>query len=398
MPDLIIRNAAEFEAAGDDLSRSIIFPIENVSFAGKKITRTILLGWKLDDALESKLEAEGALMFPAILDEERPYSIYRGALYTSAELFGGYDGRDVGTACDTRIFGWFVGNGGETPSPVESMTQRLHDFLINVALTARVKALEAAHIPIIGFMGGHDAPRIETAADKVETFRNIARLARKFTRSGYHVLTGGGPGVMEAANLGAFLAPHNDDSVIDEALALLKSEPTFHSRERWINTAQEVIRRFGGSAADSAPYGWISDPSKRDNPGESLSIPTWLYGFEPPNVFGSHIGKYFSNSVREDGLVSVAKGGIIYAEGSGGTVQEIFADAAQNYYRTCGASAMVLLGSRQWNIQIPVWECLDALARKSAPQHNPHFPSMIACLDDVDEVFEFIAAHPHIRR
>ena len=38
----------------------------------------------------------------------------------------------------------------------------------------------------------------------------------------------------------------------------------------------------------------------------SLGIPTWYYGNEPPNLFASHAGKYFFNSVREDGLVSIA--------------------------------------------------------------------------------------------
>lgn len=396
MPDLVIRNAAELAAAGDDLSRCIIFPIAGASFEGKKIAQAILLGWTLDAELEAKLEREGALFFPAVLDEQRPYSIYRDSVYSSAELMRGYDGKDVTNALDMAVNAWYVANGQELPPPVEAIMQRLHDFLINVALTARVRELEAAKIPIIGFMGGHDAPRIELDPRKPKTFRDVARLARKFARNGYHVLTGGGPGVMEAANLGAFLAPHDDDAVIDEALELLAPEPTFASPENWINTAQEVIRRFGGSAAHSAPYGWISDPAKPGNPGESLSIPTWLYGFEPPNLFGSHIAKYFSNSVREDGLVSVAQGGIIYAEGSGGTVQEIFADAAQNYYKTWGVSAMVLLGAEQWRVRIPVWGCLDALAQKSAQKNNPHFPAMIECLDDVDEVFAFIEAHPHV--
>jgi hypothetical protein len=299
MPDLVIRNAQEFAAAGNDLSRCIIFPIEGASFEGKKIAQAILLGWGIDAELKAKLEKEGALFFPRILDEQRPYPIYRGSIYSSAELMAGYNGKDVEKALDTKIYDWYVVNGRELPPPVEAIMQRLHDFLINVALTARVRELEAAKTPIIGFMGGHDAPRIESGPRKPKTFRDVVRLARKFARKGYHVLTGGGPGVMEAANLGAFLAPHDDDAVVDEALQLLAPEPTFQSREKWINTAQEVIRKFGGSAAHSAPYGWISDPSKRDNPGESLSIPTWLYGFEPPNLFGSHIGKYFSNSVRD---------------------------------------------------------------------------------------------------
>jgi hypothetical protein len=66
---------------------------------------------------------------------------------------------------------------------------------------------------------------------------------------------------------------------------------------------------------------------------ESVGIPTWYYGNEPPNLFASHTGKYFFNSVREDGLVSIASGGIVFGPGNAGTVQEIFQDAPLNYYR-----------------------------------------------------------------
>jgi hypothetical protein len=55
--------------------------------------------------------------------------------------------------------------------------------------------------------------------------------------------------------------------------------------------------------------------------------------------------------VREEGLLALALGGIIYAEGNGGTVQEIFQDANQNYYRTYAnkKSPMILFGVDYWN-------------------------------------------------
>lgn len=87
----------------------------------------------------------------------------------------------------------------------------------------------------------------------------------------------------------------------------------------------------------------------------SLGIPTWFYGNEPPNLFATHTGKYFFNSIREDGLVSVANGGIVFgpgAAGAAGTVQEIFQDTTLNYYRTKETpppSPMVLLGVDYWN-------------------------------------------------
>ena len=68
-------------------------------------------------------------------------------------------------------------------------------------------------------------------------------------------------------------------------------------------------------------------------------MPTWFYGHEPPNFFASHHSKMFFNSLREDGLVTLANKGIIFFEGNAGTVQEVFQDVAQNYYRPARESA-----------------------------------------------------------
>jgi hypothetical protein len=50
------------------------------------------------------------------------------------------------------------------------------------------------------------------------------------------------------------------------------------------------------------------------SPYDSLGIPTWHYGHEPTTSLATHIGKYFQNSIREDGLLELAKQGIVDAE------------------------------------------------------------------------------------
>jgi ferredoxin len=82
----------------------------------------------------------------------------------------------------------------------------------------------------------------------------------------------------------------------------------------------------------------------------NVGIPTWFYGDEPPNVFATDIAKYFENSIREEGLLAVALAGVIFAEDNAGTVQEIFQDAFQNYYRTYDEmkSPMILFGVDYW--------------------------------------------------
>ena len=97
----------------------------------------------------------------------------------------------------------------------------------------------------------------------------------------------------------------------------------------------------------------------------SLGIPTWLYGHEPSTPFATHIAKYFVNSVREDTILTVAFGGIIYTPGSAGTLQEIFQNAVQNHYLTFGfASPMIFMGRRFWTDDVPVYPMIQQMEEK----------------------------------
>lgn len=67
-----------------------------------------------------------------------------------------------------------------------------------------------------------------------------------------------------------------------------------------------------------------------DRGAPSLAVATWRYDEEPISQFATDIAKLFQNSVREDGLLSIADAGVVYFEGSFGTLREIFQDLAQN--------------------------------------------------------------------
>jgi len=133
-----------------------------------------------------------------------------------------------------------------------------------------------------------------------------AQLGAMLSRSGRTVLTGGGPGAMEAVNLGAYLSPWPAD--LDDALAILAGAPSYRPNiDAWSNAAFQIRQRW--------PV---------DRAGPSISIPTWFYGHEPTNVFATKIAKYFANALREDTLLHRRRGGIVYLPGRAGTVQEIF--------------------------------------------------------------------------
>jgi hypothetical protein len=195
---------------------------------------------------------------------------------------------------------------------------------------------------------------------------------------------------MEAANLGAYSAGFQDpQGVLDLALNILDDPAPLNRPWDWLKPAWAARMRI-----DQEPLG---EASKR----ESVGIPTWYYGHEPPNVFATHIAKYFANSVREEGILGVALRGIVYIEGNGGTVQEIFQDACQNYYGYSGyRSPMVLLGTDYWyareelpaNAPADRRKRLYPLLRKIAAEKT--FEHLVSVADDVAAVVKFIQDHP----
>jgi predicted Rossmann-fold nucleotide-binding protein len=120
---------------------------------------------------------------------------------------------------------------------------------------------------------------------------------------------------------------------------------------------------------------------ERFAPGsESLAIPTWVIAGEPISHFASHIAKYFSNSIREDGMLAVATAGIVFAPGGAGTMQEIFQDAAQNADRTFGRSPMAFLDSRHYCAETGLYPALERQAARLG------FSDLLSVCDEPEQV------------
>jgi hypothetical protein len=181
---------------------------------------------------------------------------------------------------------------------------------------------------------------------------------------------------MEASNLGAYLSTCKSGAV-DQALELLsKSADYKKDRKGYVNAAFEVRRRFPNDS------------------GESLAIPTWAYSDEPTGQFSSWIGKYFSNSIREDGLLAIAADGIVFAPGSAGTLQEIFQDATHNSYWTFKTRAPMVFLDKEFFLKPPsIFEVLKAQAHRADNLHGP-YDDMVGVFDTAEEIVDFIKAHP----
>jgi predicted Rossmann-fold nucleotide-binding protein len=310
-------------------------------------TAAVFLGCRMAPDAAAKVRADGALVFPPVPGV--PFDPYRGLLYTPGELFDGLDRDGYAATPDARTYAWFqrTMRDGDV---FASMLRAVHDDAISDALDERL-----AGVPVVGVMGGHAMAR------GTDAYAGAARLGRSLARAGLTVATGGGPGAMEAANLGAYAAPH-PDGMLDEALLLLGKEPSYvPSIGDWARAAFDVRDRW--------PEG-----------GDSIGIPTWFYGHEPPNAFAGHIAKYFANATREDGLLARCTAGVVYLPGAAGTVQEIFDNATPNYYESRGEpTPMVLVNRTHWTEHLPAWPLLRALA-----EGRP-MAGRIALVDTVEE-------------
>jgi len=311
---------------------------------------SVFLGCALDLEAEAWIRDGGGLIFPTI--PELPFDPYRGTLYAADELYAGLSSGYEATP-DAQIYAWSRQHD-ETGDTSRTLAAALHDHSIADALHELPDDR-----PWIGVMGGHGIERTTPA------YRSAVLLGRTLARAGLTVATGGGPGAMEAANLGASLASY-DDAAVEAALAGLASAPTFRpSIADWAATGLAVRRDFPGDGG--------------------VSVPTWFYGHEPPNVFATSIAKYFSNALREDVLLSRARGGIIYLPGAAGTVQEIFQAVTPNYYGDQATQIpMILVGVDHWSRTLPVWPLLQSLAT------NRPMAASVHLVDTIDEAVSLV--------
>jgi predicted Rossmann-fold nucleotide-binding protein len=295
---------------------------------GLKPMGSLFLGCVLEDKADAWVRDGGGLVFPAI--PELPFDAYRGRLYDADELYAGLE-HGYGATPDARIYAWSR-QEDEKGDTSRTLAAALHDHAIADALSELPNGK-----PWVGVMGGHGVRRGS------DDYRSAVLLGRALARADRVVVTGGGPGAMEAANLGASLASY-DDAVVDQALATLAAVPSFRpSIGDWAATGLAVRSQYPGDGG--------------------LSIPTWFYGHEPPNVFAGAIAKYFSNAQREDVLLGQARGGIIYLAGAAGTVQEVFQAVTPNYYGDAATQIpLILVGVQHWTVSLPVWPLLQSLA------------------------------------
>lgn len=335
-----IETLAQFDDAvdkGHNLARAVVQSLD-LRVRADVLTRcrvdgALFMGCDLTVASADDLRHRGALLFPRIPDS--PLNPYRATLYRATNLYDTLPGGSYDDSFDARAYGWTRADG--VSSLKKTLVSALHDHAISDALEEYLAGRSAQ--PVVGIMGGHAMQR-----GTVE-YASTATLGMNLAGNGFLVVSGGGPGAMEAANLGARLLPHGPEALV-EALAILGEVPSFRpSVNDWVRAAFSVRDRFAGG-------------------GDTLGIPTWFYGHEPPNAFATQIAKYCSNALREDVLLQRCKGGLVYLPGAAGTVQELFQAVTGNYYAAdpSAITPLVLVGREQWTGELPAWPLLQSLS------------------------------------
>lgn len=318
----------------------------------------VILGGSVPESLDTHLRRNGAIIFPK--DPTSPVSVYRARLYHPAELYTGLASHGYASTPDAQAYVWATDTEAGKDTYV-TMLRAIHDDAMSDGLGEILDGRSP-----VGVMGGHSLAR------GTGGYRAAAELGHALVDAGHVVLTGGGPGAMEAANLGAFT---RSPEVLADALDRLAEVPSFDpSIDAWAKLAFDVRRD-------------IAATQPRDDSPHSIGIPTWFYGHEPPNIFCHAIAKYFSNAEREDGLINRSTAGIVVLPGAAGTVQEIFQACTPLYYHDEDRPGhdlprLVLVGVSHWTETLPAWPLVRALAAGRPMEEHVHL------VDDISEALQ----------
>ncbi|MGG7605032.1 LOG family protein [Massilia sp. BKSP1R2A-1] len=348
---------------------------------------------------------------PIDLIKHPPFNPIPGGVYAPFELLRGFDPKNphsVTETLDYKSYIYFQQQGRTTISdPFAAMVQGLHDVSIVRGMNAYLEEEMRAGRRPIAIMGGHREPRGSA------TYRAVARMAQLFSESGFVVASGGGPGCMEASHLGALYAGRGEQA-LTEAIDRMAAGSFAKLPE---NMGRVLVGMDGKWSLNeeyaSELYDWMlpaweiaNEFKDRLTPlNRSLAVPTWHYGHEPLTPLATHVAKYFLNSIREDVLLALASCGIIFSEGRAGTLQEVFQDAAQVYYRNMGGNqpitSMLFYDSAFWTmpetpddkVHLPVLDLLRQLFVASKNMTQVEFDQYVRTVDSPEEAVKVISTN-----
>lgn len=306
--------------AGTSLEEVVFQGVDLVPFEAKLLQRnlrgSVFLGCRHTTDFAPAFARYGCLVVPR--PEGLPYDPFRSKLYSPEELlrrFRPAQPASYHSTPDRLTHLSFM--DPETGRPLEStvdetILRRLHDDSIREALEEFLGAQLVRGV--VGVVGGLGESRAG------ELYREVALLCRDLTREGFLIVTRGGPGVAEAAHLGAYFAPYADDD-LPSALRTIGQETAVGHEDSL--TAPFKLR-------DQFP---LEEPARAC----SVAVASWRQGCDVPCPFATHHAKYFEHSLAVEGLGRIAQHGLVAAALDSTSLVDFLRFAAQDHVSGLGA-------------------------------------------------------------
>ena len=193
----------------------------------------IFLGCTIPENFTTKI-SENCLIFPQI---NAPFNPFINSLYTKEKLYGNYklgNPESYEDTFDKIVYNHYTEQGKEAVDIKETLTRRLHDHSITNALNDFISDYKKRKI--VAIMGGHSLSRSD------ENFLSVARISKKLTELDYLMISGGGPGAMEATHVGAWFAGKSDQELIN-AINILAEAPTYKDT-LWLDKSFQVLDKY----------------------------------------------------------------------------------------------------------------------------------------------------------
>jgi len=169
-----------------------------------RFSKCLFLGCSMSDRLLHYLLTDN-FIFPLL---DVPFNTYPSSLYNKDTLYNGFDYRKTETYADTtdKIVYEYYQRSLAKNSIKDTLAQRLHDHSITDSLREYIAQFDERKR--VAIMGGHRIKRTDAM------YLQVARLSKLLTEQGYLMLSGGGPGVMEATHAGAWMAGRSDEELL----------------------------------------------------------------------------------------------------------------------------------------------------------------------------------------
>lgn len=136
-------------------------------------------------------------------------------------------------------------------------------------------------------------------------YLSAALIGKQLAERDYVVVTGGGPGTMEAAHLGVWFAGRPKSELL-EAIKLLSKSPKVNS-SGYLQSAEMIKIKY-----------------PRVKKTTDIAIPSFVYGVSISTRFANQYASYFNNALREEMILILSKNGVILLPGGFGTLLELF--------------------------------------------------------------------------